>query len=115
MKRIRLLLFGGLLITTVAASQASGGSRPTLGQVLPEALPLRSNKGNVSTAQVPPGEVEHQVPVKEQDEPIDSPAADMSSGNAEAGTPAAESPPSSEVQEPSAEQPPNVQQPALEP
>jgi hypothetical protein len=113
MKRIRLVVFGGLLITTVAASQASGGSRPALGQVLPEAAPLRSSNGNVSIAQAPPGEVEHQVPVKEDVEPIDSPAANMASGNAEAQTPAVEPPPSS--QEPSAEQPPNVQQPPVEP
>jgi hypothetical protein len=115
MKRIPPVLFVGFLLTTVAASQASGGSRPMLGQVSPEALPPHSSKPHISTAQVPPGEVEEQVPVKEQVEPIDSPAANMASGNAEAQTPAVESPPSSQGEEPSAEQPPNVQQPAVEP
>ena len=114
MKRIRLILFGGLLAASVAAPQARGGSGATLGRVLPEALlQLHPGKRAVLTAQVPPGEVEHQVPVKEQVEPIDSPAADMAHGNAEARTPSVEPPPS-DVEAPPADQPPDVQQPSVE-
>jgi hypothetical protein len=115
MKRILLVLFGGLLAAAVAAPQARGGSGATLGRVLPEALQLlHPGKRGVVTAQVPPGEVEQQVPVKEQVEPIDSPAADMAHGNAEARNPSVEPPRSSEVEPPPADQPQDVQQPSAE-
>ena len=115
MKRILLVLFGGLLAAAVAAPQARGGSGATLGRVLPEALQLlHPGKRGVVTAQVPPGEVEQQVPVKEQVEPIDSPATDMARGNAEAQTPSVEPPRSSDVEVPPADQPPDVQQPSVE-
>ena len=106
--------FGGLLAVSVAAPQARLVSGATLGQVLPEALlQLHPGKRDVVIAQVPPGEVEQQVPVKEQVEPIDSPAADMAHGNAEAPTPAVQPPPS-DVEAPPANQPPDVQQPSVE-
>ena len=115
MKRIGLILFGGLLAGLITAPQARGGSGATLGRVLPEALlQLHPGKRGVLTAQVPPGEVEHQVPVKEQVEPIDSPATDMAHGNAEARTPSVEPPRSSDVEAPPADQPPDVQQPSVE-
>jgi len=114
MKRIRLILFGGLVAGLIAVPQARVGSGATLGQVLPEALPqLHPGKRDVVIAQVPPGEVEQQVPVKEQVEPLDSPAADMARGSVEARTPAVEPPPS-DVEAPPADQPPDVQQPTVE-
>jgi len=52
----------------------------------------------VALAQVPAGEVEHQVPVVEGVERPDSPTADQAQGNAESGLPQAV--PGSDVQQP---------------
>ena len=69
-----------------------------------------------AVAQVPSGEVEQQVPVKEQVEAIDAPSADAAKGNAAANMPAVGSPPTSEGEgAPPPEAPPDVQQPPVEP
>ena len=57
---------------------------------------------------------EYQAPVKEGVEPLDSPAAEAASGNAEAQIPAVE-PVAPAAEPPAAENPPAVEQPPLEP
>ncbi len=69
--------------------------------------------GMISVAQDAPGEVEEQVPVKEDVEQPDSPAADEALGNAEAEMPAVQAP--SDVEQPPTNAPQEPEQPSAEP
>ncbi len=69
--------------------------------------------GNMSIAELAPGEVEEQVPVKEVEAPLDSPAMEQDQGAAEAEAPQVEAPP--DAAPPSAEAPEGVEQPNVEP
>ncbi len=69
--------------------------------------------GSVSIAELAPGEVEEQVPVKEAEAPLDSPATEQQQRAAEAEAPPVEVP--SDVVVPSAEAPADVEQPSVEP
>ena len=78
-------------------------------QIIVLGLLIASPAPSLVVAQVPAGEVAHQVPVIEGVEQPDSPTADEAEGNSEARLPQAQ--PGSAVQQPQVEVPPMPQQP----
>ncbi len=110
MKTIEMSLVA-IICSAVAALLLTGSVAVSTYDTMLEQPPISA--GSVSIAELAPGEVEEQVPVKEVEAPLDSPAVEQHQGAAEAEAPQVEAPP--DAAPPSAEAPEDVEQPNVEP